>query len=212
MDMSSGRASLERLLRFGHHEAIAVTVGENGRPHAAAMGVRLMGGDIVIRPHLNTRTLRNIRAGSAVSLAFTHNALIFCDVVLRPSRLKFRLGRSGTVYVLDADVDLYVEAVPKSIELGDRAASVLLRVVDVYGGSPDYFPYSRANSMLIEALVYFTKLRALGSAASPPDSEARDWLRALEYSLSIVERLGSEELVECAKDIRGKLGEVCVPR
>ncbi len=203
--MSAEHAFPERLLRFGHHEAIAVTVGERGEPHAAAMGVAPAGADIVMRPYLNTRTLRNIQAGSAVSLAFTHDSLVFCDVVLRPSRLRFRRGRSERVYVLDADVDLYLETVPRSVVLGDRVASVFLRVTDVYEGSRSYFPYSRANSMLIEALVYFTKLRALGPGASPPEGDVRGWLSALEYSISVVERLGTSELIECAEEVRREL-------
>ncbi|MEM2308145.1 MAG: DUF447 family protein [Sulfolobales archaeon] len=189
------------MLRFGHHEAIAVTVGGTGEPHAAAMGVRLMEDDLVIRPYINTKTYRNIRAGSAVSLAFTHNALVFCDVVMRPLRLRFKRGRRESTFVLDADVDLYVEALPKRIVLENRRALVFMSTIDVYEGVREYFSYSRANSMLIEALVYFTKLRARRFVDSSLDEEAREWLSALKYSISIVKKLGSGELIECAESM-----------
>lgn len=205
-------SKLKKMLRFSHHEAIAVTVGESGEPHAAAMGVKLVEDSPAIYPYINTRTYKNIQAGSAISLAFTHNALVFCDVVVRPSRLRFKHGRSKSVFVLDADIDLYIEAVPRRISLGDRVATVFMHVIEVYEGTREYFPYSRANSMLIEALIYFTKLRAHSSGNSLPGEDVRGWLSALEYSISIVRKLGSKELIECAERICEELKDVGVYR
>lgn len=203
--MKNGDISLRKALRFGHHEAIVVTVGGSGEPHAAAMGVRLEGDDLVMRPYINTTTYKNIQAGSAISFAFTHSAPVFCNVVTRPSRLRFKQGRGERVFVLDADVDLYVEAVPKRVIPGDRVALVYAHVMEVYKGEREYFSYSRANSMLIEALVYFTKLRALALGAGSLDDDARRWLSTLEYCLSVVRRLGSDELTECAERIYEEL-------
>lgn len=206
--MKNGNTSLRRALRFGHHEAIVVTVGRSGEPHAAAMGVRLEGEDLVMYPYINTTTYKNIQAGSTISFAFTHSALVFCDVVMRPSRLRFKRGKMERVFVLDADVDLYVEAVPKRVIPGDRVASVYAHVIEAYEGEREYFSYSRANSMLIEALVYFTKLRALVPSAGPLDDDARKWLSTLEYCISVVRRLGSSELTECAECIYEELRKI----
>ncbi|MEM1623091.1 MAG: DUF447 family protein [Sulfolobales archaeon] len=208
--MKDGEVLLEKILRFGHHEAIAVTVGESGEPHAAAMGVRLISREVVMYPYINTRTYRNIKAGSAVSLAFTHDALVFCDVVMRPSRLRFKRGRRQSTYVLDANVDLYIEALPKRIVLEDQRALVFMSVVEVYEGVREYFSYSRANSMLIEALVYFTKLRARKFTNSLSNKDAKEWLNALKYSISVVKKLGSSELIECAKLICEELRDLGV--
>lgn len=206
--MNQQSLPLKRMLRLGHHEAVVTTVGESGEPHAAAMGVKLVDEVLVIHPYTSTRTYRNIRTGSAVSLAFTHNALVFCDVVMRPSELRFREGRKGAVYVLDADVDFYIEAEPKSIVVKDNVASVSMTCIDVYRGSGEYFPYSRANSMLIEALVYFTKIRSLASTANLRSSKVSSWLNVLRYSISIVDKLGSRELVECANRIQEELKSI----
>lgn len=208
MRVEGAEAALRRALRFGHHEAIVVTVGRAGEPHAAAMGVRLDEDDLVIRPYVNTTTYKNIQAGSAISFAFTHSALVFCDVVMRPSRLRFKRGRGERVFVLDADVDLYAEAVPKRVITGDQVALVYARVTDAYEGRREYFSYSRANSMLIEALVYFTKLRASAPGVGPLGDDARKWLNSLEYSISVVRRLGSSELIECAEDIYDELRRI----
>jgi len=202
MAMSAGwRSKLEEMLRFGHHEAIVVTVHETGEPHAAAMGVRLLGEDLAIFPYTDTRTYRNIKTGSPVSLAFTHDALVFCDVVLRPLKLRYVSGRNSGFYLLDADVDVYVEAVPKSIAEEGRRASVALSVLDVYGGKGHYFPYSRANSMLIEALIYFTKIRYFASSNRLEAPELSSWIEILKHSVSLVRKLGSRDLVECVDTI-----------
>lgn len=203
--MNQQSLPLRRMLRLGHHEAVVVTVGESGEPHAAAMGVKLVDEDLVIHPYTSTRTYRNILAGSAVSLAFTHNALVFCDVVMKPSEVRFRRGRKGAVYILDADVDFYIEAEPKSIVVKDKIASVSMHVIDAYRGSGEYFPYSRANSMLIEALIYFTKIRSLASTTNLRSSDVSSWLNVLGYSISIVNKLGSRELIECANRVHEEL-------
>ncbi|MCS7099471.1 MAG: DUF447 family protein [Sulfolobales archaeon] len=197
--------TLRKVLRYGHHEAIAVTVNEDGSPHAAAMGVRTVGEDVVLYPYVDTRTFRNIRRGSLVSLALTHNSLIFCDVVTGSPRLKFKRGKTDGIYLLDADVDFYIEATPRDIEIRNRVASVFTRVLDVYEGSGSYFSYSRANSMLIEALVYFTKIRAHGFTSLSRGGSVSKWFEFLEYSASIVRRLGSEELVKCVERIYEEL-------
>ncbi|MCX8184486.1 MAG: DUF447 family protein [Sulfolobales archaeon] len=201
----SAVAALKKMMRFGHHEAVAVTVEESGSPHAAAMGVRLVGDDLILHPYVTTKTFRNIQRGSLVSLALTHNALVFCDVVMNSSKLRFKHGRSSSVYILDGDVDFYIEAVPKGIEVRNQIASVSMRVMDLYEGSSDYFPYSRANSMLIEALIYFTKIRALGIDSSLRDVSISEWLRTLEYAASIARKLGSGELIECVERIYEEL-------
>lgn len=193
------------MLRYGHHEAIAVTINEDGSPHAAAMGVRLVGENAVLHPYVDTRTFRNIRRGSLISLSLTHNSLVFCDVVMGSPRLKFKRGKTDGIYLLDADVDFYVEAAPRDIEIRNRVASVFALVLDVYEGSGSYFSYSRANSMLIEALVYFTKIRAQGPASHSCDENSFKWFKSLNYSASIVRRLGSKELIRCLERIYEEL-------
>jgi len=195
-----------KMLRYGHHEAIVVTVDEAGRPHAAAMGVRAQGRGIAIFPYVNTRTYRNIVRGSPVSIAFTQDSTVFCRVVVEPQRLRFREGRIKGVYVLDDSVDLYVEAVPETLSKHGTRALVLLKVLDVYEGCGSLVAFSRANAMVVESLVYLTKLRALaGGSLSGDRSEVGRWLEALRYSLSVVKKLGSEELIRCANAVVNEL-------
>lgn len=201
---------LKGMLRFGLHEAVVVTSGSLGEPHAAAMGVRVFGDNLVIYPYIDTRTYKNIESGSLLSLAFTHNALVFCDVVLSPWRLKFMSGRNRGVYLIDADVDVYAEAEPKEIIGGNRRAKVVLRVLDVYPGQGEYFSYSRANSMLIEVLIYFTKIRALSKTGGSQSPEVTDLMRILGYAASLVRRLGSGELVECVDRVYEELNRLGV--
>jgi len=200
---------LERLLgalRYGHHEAIAVTVDSAGRPHAAAMGVRARGGDLVIFPYVSTMTYRNIAQGSLVSLALTQDSAVFCRVVVEPQELRFREGRNRGIYVLDDNVDLYVEASPRVLSESCGRASVLLAVLDVYEGRRSPIAFSRANALLVESLVYLTKLRALAQGSLSVDrDELGRWLEVLRYSLSVVRRLGSGEVVRCADAVLGEL-------
>jgi len=188
-----------RALRYGHHEAIVVTVDSSGKPHAAAMGVRAQGKDLVISPYVSTRTYRNIIRGSLVSLALTQDSTVFCRVVVEPRELKFKEGRSRGIYLLDDNVDLHVEAVPKLLSEGSTRAFVLLKVLDAYEGRGSLIAFSRANALLVESLVYLTKIRALLQSSPSGDfCELGKWLEVLRYSISLVKRLGSEELIRCA--------------
>jgi len=197
---------LFRALRYGHHEAIVVTVNGTGKPHAAAMGVRARGSDLVIYPYISTRTYRNIVQGSLVSLALTQDSAVFCRVVMKPQGLKFKEGRSKGVFILDDNVDLYVEALPKVLSESGERASVLLKVLDVYEGRGSPIAFSRANALLVESLVYLTKLRALTQGSFSMDrGELSRWLEILRYSISMVKRLGSEELARCADAVVDEL-------
>jgi hypothetical protein len=195
-----------KVLRYGHHEAIVVTVDETGRPHAAAMGVRAQGRGIAIFPYINTKTYRNIVRGSPISVAFTQDSTVFCRVVVEPQELRFREGRVRGVYILDDSVDLYVEAVPEALSNHGTRASVLLKVLDAYEGCGSLIAFSRANAMLVESLVYLTKLRALAEGSFSGDrNEVSGWLEVLRYSLSIVRKLGSGELIRCANAVMDEL-------
>ncbi len=188
-----------KALRYGHHEAVVVTVDGSGKPHAAAMGVKAQGKDLVIFPYVSTRTYRNITQGSSVSLALTQDSTVFCRVVVEPRELKFKEGRSRGTYILDDNVDLYIEALPRLLSEDSKRAFILLKVLDAYEGRGSLIAFSRANALLIESLVYLTKIRALLQGSPSRDCyELGRWLEVLRYSISLVKRLGSEELIRCA--------------
>ncbi len=55
-----GTEIVNKFLRFGYHESIAVTLNNELEPHAAPMGVEYDEPHLILKPYRNTKTYANL--------------------------------------------------------------------------------------------------------------------------------------------------------
>ncbi len=199
-------AILKRLLRGGHCEAICVTMDEFSRPNPAPMGVEyiegMYGGVLMLRVYPGSLTLRNLMINKELTINFTNDAITFYDSVLRKERVAYRKSSviaTPSIKGLSCPV-CSVECEVLSLTKGVRDTfTVISRPVAVGGSCPPPGSVSRASWALIDALIYFTKLKALANYA---DAEVITGL--IERVLSdyeLIMRLGSEDLREAIENV-----------
>ncbi len=194
---------LLKYLRHGHHEAVAVTLREGGSPNPAPMGVDLgFGRGIILKPYLTTSTLQNLMRLPEVTLNFTMDSTVFLNALLRREDMNYLPARSVKPPVINGPIDLYVEGRVTDVEVdlkGGRA-SVYVEPITVYEGPGSSLAFSRVDSAMIEALIYLTKAEALIHNVGPEVISAL--LRKVSESLTLVERLGSDEMINAAELVR----------
>ncbi len=195
VDLSS---ILRRYFRYGHHEAIITTIDMLGNANVAPMGVFLSNDYVVLRPYVSTRTYRNLTEVPEAVVNVTNDSVLFYKALYEKNSLRLRRARVVRVPIIDGPIDLYIECNVEKYFINNERATIYLKPLCVYEGPGSKIAFSRANSLLIEVLVYLTKI----SARVLDVNEVKD---RIECFLSIIERLGSEELILIAKSIRSKL-------
>lgn len=192
--------ALSRYLRYGHHEAIVSTVDAYGRPNFAPMGLSMGRDALIIRPYVDTRTYLNLRdLGEAVVMLST-DAMLYYYVLFNQGKLV----QSPSKYVkpprILGDVDLYIECVVNNItECCSNRAVVSLKPIYCEGGCGSGLAFSRANSMLIEALVHYTKLTPLINQGDV--GGVLRCLQVIKYAQEVIDKLGSPELKEAVSSV-----------
>jgi len=179
---------------LGHHEAIVITLNEDGTPNPAPMGIDLVEASndaelILIRPYRNSRTLKNILNNGKASIIITHDYRLFLKALYSREDMSYGRGVKLDVPIVIKGVDYVLECLVRNAEINDDVASVLLEVVNVIQGEGSVLSYSRANSSMIEALVYLTKVSAL--CADLPKRRGREYQLILKYSSKVLESLGT---------------------
>ncbi|MCD6323959.1 MAG: DUF447 family protein [Desulfurococcales archaeon] len=205
------KVRLAEYLRHGHHEAVAVTLGEGDLPNAAPMGVDLGSDDeLILKPYLKTETFKNLMRVPELTLNFTVDSLIFFDSLLNPQRIKYIPAKKVKPPVINGPIDLYVEGRVESVEvdLNLRRAYVRIRPVNLYEGPGSRLGFSRADAALIEALIYLTKAEALKSEVGP--EVMQELLNHVRRSLSLADRLGSKEIITASRIIKERMKKLGV--
>lgn len=197
--MSNLCRSLEHYLRYGHHESIVTTVDGDGRPNSAPMGIELIGGKVITRPYLNTKTYANILSLGEVMLNITADAYLFYQTLLNPKGVRYGSPKIIKPPKILGGVDLYVECVIDTTTCYEDFAVISLRPICCYRGRGSRLAYSRANSAVIEALIHYTKLPYLISRG---DLEGiRQRYVALDVLRNIVLRVGNDTLKRIVEDV-----------
>ncbi len=185
--------SILRYLRYGHHEAIVVTLDKFNRPNPSAMGIYLSNNLVLLRPYKGTRTFRNLVSLGEATINLTNDSMLFFESVYLKDRVKYLKSRYVKPPIIKGNVDLYIECrVYELVDEGNRA-SFYMEVLDAYEGSGSRLSFSRANAQLIEALIYLTKMESLRGEISC--NLLSELLKRIENALSIVKRLGNNALV-----------------
>ncbi|MEM2020726.1 MAG: DUF447 family protein [Zestosphaera sp.] len=190
---------IDRFLRFRHHEALMVTLDEGLRPHTAPMGVEYVEARVLVRPYVNTKTFHNLKANPEVSLNFTQDSRYFFEALLKPDRLRYRIGRCGRVPVIEGSFDLYIEGRVNLVDLSGERGVFVVYVSEAYEGPGSRLAFSRANNALLEALVYYTKVKVMIREGF--EGEVSDYLGLIKLNLNLVRRIGGRELVSMADEL-----------
>ncbi|MEO3993386.1 MAG: DUF447 domain-containing protein [Desulfurococcaceae archaeon TW002] len=196
---------ISKFLRFGYHESIAVTLDEGSVPHAAPMGVEYSGSYLILKPYKSSKTYANLISRPLLSLNFTHDARYFFKAIFKREEIDYDFSVLEAPPVIIGDFDLYVWGRTKLLGLVNDRAVFLVAVEKVHEGPGSKLALSRANNALLEALIYYTKIVALGNEGS---KELAEYLNLLRINLNLVRKLGNPELVEMAETIKDKLNEL----
>lgn len=191
---------LRQYLRYGHHECIATTVNDKGEFNAAPMGIELLGDLIALKPYVSTRTYLNILIVGEVVLNITSDSILYYNTLFKPERIRYGSSKYVRPPRILGAVDLYVETTVSNVkEHDDGSASVLLRPICCYGGRGSKLAFSRANSLLIEALTHYTKLIPLINEGRLEEVKRR--YNGIRAAYEVILRVGNEELREVIKEV-----------
>jgi len=165
------------------------------------MGVDYMGGYLVIKPYINTKTYENLLLNNEAVINLTNDSVLYYDSLLNRKGLKFIKSLKVKVPRIDGAVDYYIECVLDKYEhLGKDRAMMFLRPIHMEIGRGSKLAYSRANTYLLEMLIYYTKLKAF--IEYDAISEAlRTFTKVNYYFNELVRLKPTEPLVTRAKSL-----------
>ncbi|PUA33294.1 MAG: hypothetical protein B7O98_02355 [Zestosphaera tikiterensis] len=196
---------LSKYLRLRLHEALIVTIGENGF-NVAPMGVEFLEGMLFIKPYKHTKTFLNISFNPEVTLNLTQESKYFFKSIFKPWELLLKPAKKVKAPIVDGDFDLYIEGILTLYKEDPLRPTFKLEVLNAYEGCGSKLALSRANNALLEALVYYTKVK--DPKFRENTQEYLESLKLLKLNLSLVKKLGDEELKGMAIYIEDKLREL----
>ena len=150
-------------LGFSEHtfsETIVVSQGPAGLV-AAPMGILLKGNSLLIQPYRKTRTYTNLVNSKNCTINITRDSLLFYKAIMKKlTRKDFAKSK-----VIEAPrlrgTEAIIEAVLLNILENDvERTKLLFKPVYIKVFKKRVKAYNRADSLLIEALVYYTKLQS----------------------------------------------------
>jgi len=199
---------LSKLMRLGLHEAILVTVNDNGNPNPAPMGIKLEFLDnryvIVVKPYLNTKTYQNLLRSKVAAILITQDYKLFLQSLYRKDEIKYTKSPLLSLPIVVENVDYIIECVVEGVEReSNHRARVSLIAKNLIKGLGSELSYSRVNSFMIEALVYLTKVEDLCSSyhyainvMSNPYQQLLNYASLVLINLSNAHRLANEFVKE----------------
>ena len=182
-------------MRYGIHEVLVTTLDRLGNPNVAPMGVALSNDLIILRPYINTKTFKNLTEVPEAVINITNDAIMFYRSLYDKTSITFSRAKKVRVPIIEGPIDLYVECIVNNYLISSDRATFYLKPVNIYKGRGSRLAFSRANALLIEILVYLTKVEA--KALNPNEA-----LPKIKDLLSTIERLGSYELLDIVKELK----------
>jgi hypothetical protein len=143
-------------------ETVTTTINPDGTINCAAMGVEWGDENIVIKPYLSTRTLRNLRATGAAVVNLTDDILLFTQAALGDPRPATRPAATVDGAVL-ADACSWREVTVEAIDESEPRARVTTRVVG-RGAGREFIGFNRARHAVLEASIIASRARRLPAA------------------------------------------------
>lgn len=171
-------------------ETIVSTYCENKEPHAAAMGCMTHDGStIILKPFINTNTYRNLVRHQSLVVNLCHDPAVFFKVVFEEPLSYEEAEKVNAPRLLEAYA--WVEAVLSELIQNDGPrAEALCKVVLIYGQLERAKPYSRAEHVLMEALIHYTRIKAF--AKTEKHDEAVALCERIKYYEGLLNRVSSK--------------------
>jgi len=183
------------------YEVVVTTSGVDGKPHAAAMGVRLLKrGLFQMRSYGETRTLTNLRATGLGCLNIVRSCEVFFNCLFNPEALSFD---SSSVAPRLKGADGWVFFKVLSVEPRGGYYVVTCSPTDFEFRRVKPKPICRAESSLLEALIHSTRLDLYRSMG---DEKLNELYKLIEHHIGIVERTGWPELKSMARRLASHIG------
>ena len=173
------------------YEAVVTTLSPQGRPHVAPMGVRYLGGAVVLMPFVPSTTLSNIEATGHAVLNIVLDTRVFAGCVTgRKEWPTLPADQVSGVRLACAMSHVELKLEHKS----DDPQRPVLRMARVHEAShAPFIGFNRAQAAVIEGAVLVSRLHmlddakidsemaylqiAVGKTAGPEEHEAWAWLR-----------------------------------
>jgi len=183
------------------YEVIITSIDDRGRPHAAPMGVRIVGDSaFLMKSYGETRTLSNLKALGRGVLNVVDEVEPFFYCIFEQSKLSF--DWSTELPVLRGAVAWSPFNLLEASKKGDYyEVSCSITSVHVKRGKPK--PLCRAESSLLESLIHYTRLRYYEDLGLK--EEVSKLKSLILQHLDIVERTGWPRLKSLAKKLKKKL-------
>ena len=140
-------------------ETVTTTINPDGTVNCAAMGVEWGDEEIVIKPFLATRTLRNLEARGAAVVNLTDDILLFTQAALEDPHPPTRLATAVEGAVL-ADACSWREVRVGAIDATGPRAHVTTRVV-ARGAGREFIGFNRASHAVLEASILASRVGRL---------------------------------------------------
>lgn len=185
----------------GLYEVVITSIDENGKPHAAPMGIRIVNDNtFLMRSYGKTRTLDNLKAVGKGAINVVDGVETFFYCVFEPWRIsfnwlaKFPVLRGARAWAL---FDLL--SVSKKRDRYD----VLCSIVEANVRRGRLKPLCRAESSLLESLIHYTRLKYYEDLGL--EEEVSKLMSLILHHLDIVDRTGWSRIKSLAKKLKSKL-------
>jgi hypothetical protein len=153
-------------------ETILTTQDSAGTVHCAAMGVEWGEEEIVIKPFLDTTTLRNLRATGVAVVSLTDDVMLFAQAATSDARFPTFPAAVVPGVVLEAACS-WREVRVRAIDTTPPRARVVTTVVH-RGVRREFIGFNRARHAVLEAAILATRTHLL------PAEQIRDEFARLQ--------------------------------
>jgi len=146
-------------------ESVVTTTGSDGTVNCAAMGVRWGEEELVFWPFDTTRTLKNLRVRGEAVVHLTDDVLLFVQAALghpRPPMRPASVIAGSVIEETSCWREVVVAEITPSAD-GRPRSRVRARVVAASTGAQQTLGLCRARHAAVEASIFASRLRWLGS-------------------------------------------------
>jgi uncharacterized protein len=146
-------------------ESVVTTTGSDGTVNCAAMGVRWGEEELVFWPFDTTRTLKNLRVRGEAVVHLTDDVLLFVQAALghpRPPMRPASVIAGSVIEETSCWREVVVAEITPSAD-GRPRSRVRARVVAAGTGAQQTLGLCRARHAAVEASIFASRLRWLGS-------------------------------------------------
>jgi hypothetical protein len=176
------------------YETIVTTFDSKKRPHAAPMGVTIIGaGNLILRPFIETGTLENLRAHRCGVVNVTSNPWTFYKTALKkepwvePSPKSWFEPAKKVMAPRLKSSDSFVEFIVSSISGNGPRGIVRCKVVHTKFTERKVSPYCRSTFAAIEGIIHMTRVKMLLVQHEP--REAEKLINLVRYYRELVDRV-----------------------